>query len=381
MTNAAQMIGEGALDALKAAAIDGNKVILAGQLDPDVYAEVDTVLRRLGGKYRPGKKRAHLFEEDAAPLVAAVVASGEFPPKNPLSFFATQPAEVDLIIAHGALDLLTSEDWLLEPSAGRGAIAGALARGTEDIPDLAERLVCVELDPLNARVLRAKGLRHVVEADFLGYSTERRFRRVFANPPFSAAGDALYYASHVYHMWSLTADGGKLLSIVPENFLYRADERAREFRAFVHEHGYYVRLPKGAFRRSGADVTTVLVVLDRLSERERRELETSPYDGYLNYYAYTVDVYRRQTYVHWQTTTAIFERIERGELPPAPVGRTLAEIEALFGKCVEELREQEGHVHVTAETRAHLVETFMEGYAEWAEERAQGYGSEDRLAA
>ena len=44
--------------------------ITSGQLDRSLYEEVNEVLVRLGGKWKGGRTKAHLFPYDPRPLVA-----------------------------------------------------------------------------------------------------------------------------------------------------------------------------------------------------------------------------------------------------------------------------------------------------------------------
>lgn len=99
------------------------------------------------------------------------------------------------------------DDTVLEPSAGRGAIAELLPR---------ERTVCVEASALHCAVLRAKGFT-VVSGDFLSVTglvaaPGRPFTRVVMNPPF----DRGQWQRHVEHATGMLAGrGARLVAVLP----------------------------------------------------------------------------------------------------------------------------------------------------------------------
>ena len=92
-----QCISAEALTVLREAECDSDRVrITSGQLDRTLYKEVNEVLVRLGGKWKGGHTKAHLFPYDPRPLLAGVLATGDMPPKNPWAFFPTPPELVSL---------------------------------------------------------------------------------------------------------------------------------------------------------------------------------------------------------------------------------------------------------------------------------------------
>lgn len=395
------MITNAAIEILERATCEGQRVKLhSGELPPQVYAEVDEVLRRLGGRWKGGRTRAHCFEEDPAPLIAYTLASRKLPVKNPLAFFPSPPPVVDEVVAYADLDDAFSDGWFLEPSAGRAAIAARLAQGTKLIPDILERLVLVEINPLNVAHLKAKGFRHVIEGSFLEWETDQRFDRVVANPPFSTPDNPTAYVDHILKMWQLTATGGKLVTVAPDAFLTAPDAEAveagegrivnrkiYEFRRFVEENGYYIQLGRGAFRKSGTDTGTLIIVLDKLYERERLMMESTPCEGYLNYYTYLVDVVSSNTRKRYEETLRIYERIRQGDLPIKLLGEAVDEtyhvIRRFFVEAVREMRREGAHLPMKERFYEYLVqEVFMERYAEWFSDQAEGRDRDlERIAA
>jgi predicted RNA methylase len=247
------------LEVLAGATFEGNAVRLpAVKLDPAVYAVVNDALERLGGKWKRGgrphpdgtPKGTHVFPYDPQPLLAAVLAAGEMPPKNPTAFFPTPAPVVSRMVEIAELaDGLT----ILEPSAGAGAIAAAVLRACRPaVLDL------VELLSINAARLRAQGF-DPHEADFTQWTAPRRYDRVLMNPPFSVEGDKLAYITHIERAFGVLADGGLLVAIAPTGFTYRSDRRSAAFRESVTEYGGWEELPRDAFKDSGTNVSTAVL--------------------------------------------------------------------------------------------------------------------------
>jgi hypothetical protein len=96
-------------------------------------------------------------------------------------------------------------DEILEPSAGRGAIADAIR---EMHPTA--HLSCIEIDPQNVNVLQSKGY-HGWRMDFLKH--RRKYDVIIANPPFCGYWQD---TDHFRHAWELLKPGGRLAFIVHE---------------------------------------------------------------------------------------------------------------------------------------------------------------------
>ncbi len=113
-----QSISAKALAVLREMECDSDRArITSGQLDRPLYEEVNEVLVRLGGKWKGGRTRAHLFPYDPRPLLAGVLATGQMPPKNPWAFFPTPQPLVDSVMQSPLFDKIQDGDTVLEPSA------------------------------------------------------------------------------------------------------------------------------------------------------------------------------------------------------------------------------------------------------------------------
>lgn len=140
---------------------------------------------------------------------------------------------------------------VLEPSAGRGAIAGPVAALGCDV-------LCVESDPANAEILRASGYAVTVAcADFLT-TNPRGYDRVVMNPPFARQADL----AHVTHALKALKLGGVLVSVMSNGVTFRQNAATVAFRALVDEHGgVFHDLPEGSFKASGTGVRACIVVI------------------------------------------------------------------------------------------------------------------------
>jgi predicted RNA methylase len=229
----------------------------ARQLARPLYEEVNEVLTRLGGKWKSGRTRAHVFPYDPAPLLQGVVAAGVMPPKNPLAFFATPDDVIYTMLGLAEIERYGPLARILEPSAGMGAILDAVRAA-----ECPAELVTVELDPIRAAVLRSKGY-DVHELDFLLFQAEQPVDLVLMNPPFAVEGNKLAYIDHIRHAWSLLAPDGMLVAVAPSGFTYRDDRKCAEFRDLVRAAGGWEDNPREAFKESGTTVATVTLWMNK----------------------------------------------------------------------------------------------------------------------
>lgn len=228
----------------------GHHLRLTGpRMDSRLYQRIDDVLQGIGGRWDRAAQ-AHVFPADAAASLAALLAAGEVvtlrEKRQSAQYFPTPAAVVQRLID---LAQLESGMRVLEPSAGSGAIAGAVAaRGA--VVD------CIEQDPGYAAVLTDAG--HTVRvADFLTVPAEPRYDRVIMNPPFTRGADI----AHVEHALRFLAPDGLLVSVMSWTVTEETRTTAR-FRALVEARGGTVEaVGEGAFRESGTDVPTVIVTI------------------------------------------------------------------------------------------------------------------------
>lgn len=224
LSNAAIDVLSGSLEVI------GPHVRIARPLDRKLYVEVNDALAALGGKWN-GKAKAHVFANDPSDAIADVVVDGGFhDKKRDLQQFFTPPALATMVV--DALGLLAG-CTVLEPSAGRGALAGERA---------------------------ARGVAH---GDFLDESiagSGALYHAIAMNPPFTKGQDV----AHVTRAFGLLAPGGKLAAIMSGGVEFRSDGRTKNFRELIERAGGDIeRLPDDSFKESGTSVRTVLVTMTK----------------------------------------------------------------------------------------------------------------------
>lgn len=239
------------LAVLDRAETDGNALRLTGgQLDRKLYADTNKVLEAAGGKWNRGKK-AHLFDGDAADAIEQIILTGEITTRQELGYFPTPAPIVAQLI-----DLARIEPGMtvLEPSAGRGAIAGPIAA-------LGAHVDCIELQRDNVLAISDANIgRDLAVGDFLTWDPHPVYDRVVMNPPFARQADI----AHVLHALGFLRPNGRLVSVMSNGVTFRENKATTAFRALVAERGgELIDLPEGSFKESGTGVNTVIAVFPR----------------------------------------------------------------------------------------------------------------------
>lgn len=240
------------LAVLDAASVNGNLLVLNGQLDRDLYLKVNKVLDAIGGKWSR-KVKAHLFDEPVQEMLDAILETGTYSRvKQDFGQFDSTPAVVDRIIELAGLLI---ERLVLEPSAGIGNIVEAAERRGAIVT--AWEVDAKRLHALKDRCDLAGGA-HL--SDFLSvHPIDRPFDVVLMNPPFAKQVDI----DHVLHAFKFLKPGGRLVSVMSQGVMFRTNRKAAEFRAFVEQHGgRFEELPAGSFSASGTEVRACIVVID-----------------------------------------------------------------------------------------------------------------------
>jgi DNA polymerase III beta subunit len=140
---------------------------------------------------------------------------------------------------------------VLEPSAGNGRLADAIAKKTDEL---------TAIEPVSdlRAILDLKGHAVSEDRDFLAHRGE--YDRVVMNPPFENGQDM----DHVRHAFDLLKPGGKLVAIMGEGGFFRGDKKATAFREWLQAHGgTSEKLPEGTFKESGTGVATRLVTVTK----------------------------------------------------------------------------------------------------------------------
>jgi len=236
------------------------------QLERDLYVRVNKVLAGAGGKWNR-KLRAHVFNRDPSTELGLAVANGTMRDlQQEQQFYETPRATADLLVA---LAEPQDGEWVLEPSAGRGAIVGALVRYMAS-EGIRLGLDCIEREPEHYGYL-CKAHERVAQRlrcqDFLETEPGVPYldagcgghNVVVMNPPFTNGQDVL----HVQHAATFLAQHGRLVSVMSPGWTFRNTEPFMSFRAWVQEHGgHWAELPDGTFAESGTKVRTGTLVVE-----------------------------------------------------------------------------------------------------------------------
>jgi predicted RNA methylase len=238
------------LEVLDRAETDGPRLVLTGTLDRRLYLDTAKVLEAAGGKWNR-KARAHLFDGDAADAIESVILTGEvISAKQQFGYFPTPAPIVQQLLGYARIE---PGMRVLEPSAGRGAIALAAANAGAHVD-------CVEVQEQHAEAITAE--HHldvtVIVADFLTTDPQPVYDRVVMNPPFARQDDI----RHVMHAHQFLKPGGLVVAVMSNGVTFRNTPLNREFRALLAaEGGELHQLPDGAFKESGTGVNTVIAAI------------------------------------------------------------------------------------------------------------------------
>lgn len=228
---------------------DGLNCRITNKLERSLYDRVNKALFAMGGVWKGGKVKAHVFEEDPRPQVEDLLASGVIEVERD-GFFETPAPVVDRMIV---LADLSKNYSCLEPSAGKGAIA-------KKIKPLVANLLCVEKNEKRAAFLELAGF-DVKCMDFLAMPLDIPFMRILLNPPFENGQD-MDHVKHAYHL--LNPKGGIMVAVMSEHTFFAEDRFATEFRTWLKKvKAIDEKLPKNSFSSSGTGVNTRLVVIRR----------------------------------------------------------------------------------------------------------------------
>lgn len=230
--------------------ITATTVALPNQLARDLYEQVNKALVAAGGKWNRSAK-AHVFSRDPREVLGLAVETGSIidAAKMLQQFFTPPDLAARVVRAAG----VRSGDYVLEPSAGEGALADAART-------LGAQVYCIEIDPVLAAVVRAKGYTTRTE-DFLKVKPGAAygpFDRIVMNPPFSKGQDM----THVTHALSFLRPGGTLAAIMSAGMDFGTSKKHLAFHTLLASHTSQIeKLAEKSFDESGTAVNTVLVTI------------------------------------------------------------------------------------------------------------------------
>jgi hypothetical protein len=149
-----------------------------------------------------------------------------------------------------ALQVLTNNLTILEPSAGEGDLVDLLGIRYMENP-----VHCVELNEDKCKVLKNKGYT-VYHADFLKLGFEKCYDRIIAAPPFKGGIDL----QHIQKMYDILNPRGILVSLTTPYWVANNEPQQVEFREWLatKEHQLII-LPENTFVEKGKSVLTAIL--------------------------------------------------------------------------------------------------------------------------
>lgn len=188
--------------------------------DKHILAEAEKVLESIGGTCIDGN---WIFDYNPVSTIDEIICSGCIPDSKSHQFYPTPEELAEKAVA---LAEIGDSDTCLEPSAGQGGLARFMP---------IDRTLCIEISPLNASILEAKGYSCLTQ-DFLSWAGPKR-DRIVMNSPFSEGR----WQKHLEHAAQALNASGRLVAILPDS------ARGKELLdGFEHEwHGPYENMFAG----------------------------------------------------------------------------------------------------------------------------------------
>jgi predicted RNA methylase len=219
------------------------------QFDKKQYAAVKSVMERAGGSYH---KNGFAFKDSGLTIYKRILEGEDYDLKTKFQAFFT-PDE----LAAQVVDLaeIKAGDKVLEPSAGEGALVKAVNRIHPNMV-----VDCVELKDDSRAVLNGLLCVNLVGSDFMSFRSDPVYDKIVGNPPFSNNQDI----DHISKMYSLLKNGGRLVSIASRHCLISKRSKEMRFMKWLASvGGRVIELERGAFRESGTNVSSVIILIDK----------------------------------------------------------------------------------------------------------------------
>lgn len=166
-------------------------------------------------------------------------------------YFPTPKAIIQKMISFANIQ---DGDKILDPNLGHGAILDVVL---ESFPNCDAK--GYEVNYSLADICELKGYL-LDRTDFLQVEPSPVIDAVLMNPPFENRQDCL----HVMHAYKFLKPGAVLVSVMSNGWRFANDSKSQAFREFFDTHGTHCEdVEAGAFKESGANIPTCLVVITK----------------------------------------------------------------------------------------------------------------------
>lgn len=233
----------------------------ATQLDRTIYQEVNKKLTGIGGKWNR-KQQGFVFSTNPSELIERILEGEKINLKKDFQYFPTPTPIAERLVELAEINHTHS---ILEPSAGQGHIVDVIQETIieEDldyVPNI-EVFDCYELMAENRKVLEENLFINIAGEDFLQASSEYKYDRIIANPPFSKNQDI----DHIKKMYEVLNENGRIVTIASTHWIHSSNKKETEFREWLEEiNAEIIHLEAGSFKESGTMVETVILVINKL---------------------------------------------------------------------------------------------------------------------
>lgn len=252
---------EQAVDFIKQCWVEDNVVKFPDvQLERDVYLGVAKRLQGIGGKWNR-KHNGFVFKHDPT-MHFEVIKSGEtINLQREFQAFFTPKEVVNEMIYWGDI---SEVDYILEPSAGQGAIVDGIKDYCTKNEIAMPLIHCCEIQEANRRILEAKGY-EVVEEDFMQFQPKGTYNLIMANPPFTKNQDI----DHIYKMFDCLCPGGRIVTLASQSWMHGSQKKHLQFQDWLNneDNGSFLNtqyiLPEDSFKESGTKIRPVMLVIDK----------------------------------------------------------------------------------------------------------------------
>ncbi|XVU24283.1 hypothetical protein ACQPZJ_44820 [Actinoplanes sp. CA-054009] len=249
----------------------GTQVILPNQpLSRSVWEAVHATLTGMGATGGSRIGQPYRFDTSRYDELTAFLAGGPAPKheRSTVGWVPTpDPLAADVVARFAELDRLPRPLRVLEPSAGDGSLIRAVLAAAPDA-----EVTAVEPNPERAGAITAELATHVQHLHTLTieeYAALWRQRNdppyelIVMNPPYSVPGNRTIWADHVRLAWSMLAEGGRLVAVLPGRPDQRSDKRSTDLMALLSTDTIVEALPAKSFHTSGTDFDTSVLAVTR----------------------------------------------------------------------------------------------------------------------